>query len=87
MIGTFLGLKSKNYAFSYVKEYVQFLNGGNKSKLVRCKGTTRTTIKDEMNIDSLVNTLIEGTLTKNDNYCIRSNKHQLGLYKIEFIML
>ena len=47
MIGKFVGLKSKNYAFSYVKEYEQFLNNGDKSKLVRCKGTTRTTIKDE----------------------------------------
>ena len=37
MIGEFVGLKSKNYAFSYVKEYKQFLNDGDKSKLVRCK--------------------------------------------------
>ena len=27
-------------------------------------------------------TLKEGTLTKNDNYCIKSKTHQLGLYKI-----
>ena len=87
MIGKFVGLKSKNYAFSYVKEYEQFLNGGDKSKLVRCKGTTRTTIKDEINIDSPVNTLKEGTLTKNDNYCISSKKHQLGLYKINKVSL
>ena len=30
MIGKFVGLKSKNYAFSYMKEYEQFLNDGDK---------------------------------------------------------
>ena len=40
MIGKFVGLKSKNYAFSYVKEYEQFLNDRDKSKLVRFKGIT-----------------------------------------------
>ena len=34
-----------------------------------------------------MNTLKEGTITKNDNYCIRSNKHQLGLYKINKVSL
>ena len=46
MIEKYFGLKSKNYAFTYVKEYEQFLNDGDKSKLVRCKGTTETTIRD-----------------------------------------
>ena len=78
MIGKFVGLKSKNYAFTYVNE----LLNNDESKLIRCKGTTRTAIKDEIHFDSLVNTLKEGTLTKNDNYCIRSKKHQLRLYKV-----
>jgi len=64
MIGKFVGLKSKNYAFIYTNE----LLNNDKSKLIRCKGTTKTTIKDEIHFDSLVNILKEGTLTKNDNY-------------------
>ena len=42
---------------------------------------------DEIHFDSLANTLKEGTLTKNDNYCIRSKKHQLGLYKVNKVIL
>ena len=63
------------------------LLNNDKSKLIRCKGTTKITIKDEIHFDSLVNTLKEGTLTKINNYCIRSNKHQLGLYKINKVSL
>ena len=37
MIGKFVGLKSKNYALTYVNE----LLNEDKSKLIRCKGTTR----------------------------------------------
>ena len=58
-----------------------------KSKLIRCKGTTRATIRDEIHFYSLANTLKESTLTKNDNYCIRSKKHQLGLYKVNKVSL
>ena len=79
MIGKFVGLKSKNYAFTYVNE---LLNEDNKDKLIKCKGITIATIRDEIHFDSLVNTLKEGTLTKNDNYCIKSINHKLGLYKV-----
>ena len=34
-----------------------------------------------------MNTLKGGTLIKNDNYCIRSNNYQLGLYKINKVNL
>ena len=87
MIGKFGGLKSKNYAFNYVKEYEKFLNDDDKSKLVRCKWTTGTTIWNEINFNSLENTLKESTFTVNDNYCIRSKKHQLGLYKVKKMSL
>ena len=83
MIGKFAGLKSKDYAFTYVNE----LLNEDKSKLIRCKGTARATIKNEIHFDSLANTLKEGTLTKNDNYCIRSKKHERSLYKINKISL
>ena len=83
MIGKFVGLKSKNYAFTYVNELLY----EDKSKLIRCTGTARETIKNEIHFGSLANTLKEGTLTKNDNYCIRSKKHQLGLYKVNKVRL
>ena len=77
MIGTFVGLKSKNYAFTYVNE----LLNKDKSKLIRCKGTTRATIRDEIHFDSVVNSLKESTLT------IRSKKHELGLYRVNKVSL
>ena len=42
----------------------RFLNNGDKSKLVRCKGTTRTTVKDNIYLDTLINTLKDSSLTK-----------------------
>ena len=87
MIKKFVRLRSKNYAFSYVKEYEQFLKDEDKLKLVRCKGTTGTTICNDINLKSLENTLKESARAKNDNYCIRSKKHQLGLYKINKVSL
>ena len=71
IIGKFVGQKSKNYAFSYAKDYEKVLNDGDKSKLVRCKGTTRSTITDEINIDTITNILNNSSVVKNDNYCIR----------------
>ena len=44
MMGKFVGLKCKNYAFTYTNE----LLNNDKSKLIRCKGTTRITIQDEI---------------------------------------
>ena len=61
MIGKFIGLKSKNYAFTYENE---LLNEKEKEKLIRCKGTTKATIKNEIHFDSLVNTLKECKITK-----------------------
>ena len=84
MIGKFVGLKSKNYAFTYENE---LLNEKEKQKLIRCKGTTKATIKNEIHFDSLVNTLKEGTITKNDNYTIRSKNHKVSLCKINKISL
>ena len=72
IIDKFAGLKSKNYAFSYASQFHQYLNNGDKSKLVRCKGTIRTTLKDNITLDSIVNTLKYSSLTKHDNYCISS---------------
>ena len=71
IINKFVGLKSKNYAFSYAPEYEEFLNNGDKSKLVKCKSTTRTTVKDNIALDSIVITLSDSSLRKHDNYCIR----------------
>ena len=83
IINKFAGLKSKNYAFSYAPDYDKYLNNGDKSKLVRCKGTTRTTVMDNITFDCIVNTLKDSSLSKHDNFCIRSKKHKLGLYKIK----
>ena len=69
IIDNFAGLRSKTYAFSYAEEY-KFLNDRDKEKLVRCKGTTITTVKDNITFDSFVNTLTDNLLTKHDNYCI-----------------
>ena len=68
IIDKFAGLKGKNYAFSYDHKY---LNNGEKTKLVRCKGTTRTTVKNNITLDSIVNTLKDNSLSKHDNYFIR----------------
>ena len=84
MIGKFIGLKSKNYAFTYENALV---NEKEKEKLIRCKGTTKATIKNEIHFDSLVNTLKEGEITKNDNYTIRSKNHKVSLCKINKISL
>ena len=71
IIDKFAGLKSKNYAFSYASDYNKHLNDDDKSKLVKCKGTTKTTVKDNTTLDLVVNTLKDSSLTKYDNYCIR----------------
>ena len=63
-------LRSKVYAFLYAEDYVRFLTDGDKSKLVRCKGTNKTTIKNEITFDKLLDTIKESTRTKNDNYCL-----------------
>ena len=63
--------KKKNYAFSYSSDYHKYFDNGDTSKLVRCKGTTRITVKDNITLDSIVNTLKDSSLTKYDNYCIR----------------
>ena len=67
IIDTFAGLKSKSYAFSYASDYGKYLNNGDKSIFLRCKGTTR---KNNITLDSIVNTLKDSSLTKQDNYCI-----------------
>ena len=72
IIDKFGGLKSKIYVFSYATDYDKFLNSGVKLKLVRCKGTTRTTVKDNIYLDTMINTLNDNSFTKLDNYCIRS---------------
>ena len=72
IIARFEGNKSKNYAFSYASDYHKYWNNGDKSKLVRCKGTTRTTVKDNITVDSIVNTIKDSSLSKHDNYSIRS---------------
>ena len=58
----------------YMKSSIKYipLNIGDNSKLVICKGTTRTTVKDNITLDSIVNTLKDSSLTKHDNYSIRS---------------
>ena len=55
-----------------MEEYEQFINDKDKEKLVRCKGTATTTIKDKVTIDSIIETLKYSRVTKHDNYCIRS---------------
>ena len=87
IIARFGGNKSKNYAFAYAEEYKKFLTDKDKEKLVRCKGTVKSTIRDNITIDSIVNTIKNSTITKHDNYCIRSKKHQLGIYKINKVSL
>ena len=79
--------KSKVYAFEYAEEYYKFLNVGDKSKLVRCKGTNRTTVKNEITINKLIDTVKDNSLSKNDNFCFRSKKHNIGLYKINKVSL
>ena len=79
--------KSKVYAFVYAKEYFKFLTDQDKSKLVRCKGTNKTTVKNEITINKLIDTIKESTIMKNDNICIRSKKHNIGLYKINKVSL
>ena len=87
IISIFCGNKSKVYAFDYAEEYYKFLNVGDKSKLVRCKGNNRTTVKNEITINKLIDTVKNNTLSKNDNICIRSKKHNIGLYKINKVSL
>ena len=48
----------------------KYLNNGDKSRLVRCKGTART-VKDNITLDSIIKTLIDSSLSKHDNFCIR----------------
>ena len=60
----FGGLKSKNYAFIYASDYYNYLNNGDNAKLVRCIGTTRTTVKDNININSIISTLKDSSLFK-----------------------
>ena len=67
IINKFAGLKIKNYAFGYAPDYDKYLNNGDKSKLVRCKRTTRTTVKDNITLDFIVNTLKDSSLSKHDN--------------------
>ena len=74
VISRVCSLKSKIYAFEYAEEYFTFLTVGDKLKLVRCKGTNRTTVKNEITINKLIDTIKESTITKNDNICIRSKK-------------
>ena len=62
-------------------------SSGDKSKLVRCKSTTRTSVKDKITFVSIIKSLKYNTSTKHDNYCIRFKKHKLGLYKINKVSL
>ena len=39
-------------------------------------------IKNEITINKLIDTVKNNTLSKNDNICITSKKHNIGLYKI-----
>ena len=61
-------------------------HNGDKSKLVRCKGTTRTTVKDNITLDFIVNTLKDSSLSKHDNYYIRK-KYNSEIYKINKVSL
>ena len=48
---------SKVYAFEYAGEYFKILTVGDKLKFVRCKGTNRTTVKNEITINKLIDTI------------------------------
>ena len=64
-----------------MEEYKKFLNDGDKARLVKYKRTVKATVKDNITVDSIIDTLMNNKLTKNDNYCIRSKKHKLGIYE------
>ena len=70
-----------------LNQYFKVLTVEDKKKLVRCKGTNKTTVKNEITIHKLIDTIKENILTKYDNYCFRSKKHNLGLYKINKVSL
>ena len=67
--------------------YQEKLKPSDKEKLVRCKGTVNATVSDNITIDTIKDTVINRTLTKHDNYCIRSKMHKLGIYKIKKVSL
>ena len=63
------------------------MNDGDKAKSLRCKGVARATVEDNIKVESMIDTIKNSTLTRNDNYCLRSKKHKIGLYKINKISL
>ena len=88
IIDEFSGEKSKVYGFTYDdKEYHKKLDPGELAKLIRCKGTVKATVRDNITIDTIKDTVMNSTLTKHDNYCIRSKMHKLGIYKINKVSL
>ena len=85
IIDEFVGEKSKNYAYSYNdKDYQAKLKP---TDLVRCKGTVKATIRDNIKLETIKETIINSTITKHDNYCIRSKMHKVGIYKVNKISL
>ena len=64
-------MRSKCYAFRYISENTKKSNAGNKGsagdkdKSGRCKGTTKVVIKNELNINSWINTIKDNSITKN----------------------
>ena len=87
IVEEFVALKSKNYAFKYTEEYEQYLNNGDKLKLLRCKGVVKSTVEDNITVQSMIDTIKNSTLTRHDNFCLRSKKHKIGLYKVNKISL
>ena len=67
IVDKFAGLKSKNYAFSYYdKDYEEKLEPAKLAKLVRCKGTVKATVRDNITIDTIKETVMNSALTKHD---------------------